>query len=155
MTQHTLDSSRLVFFPALTRRNHRITSDETDEYNCIAWAAEDNTRWWWPQPDAYWPPNVLRDDADLQSFIEAFGTLGYEVCDDGSLELGIEKIAIYVHADTGPTHAALQLPDGKWTSKLGAWEDVEHESEHDLAGQLPGCYGQVHAYMQRRRIQPV
>lgn len=149
MSHHKLRSARLVAFPSLSRSNHRITSEESDEYNCIAWAAGENTAWWWP--NQYWPPDALRDDADIQSFIDAFATRGYTVCDDGTLEEGYEKIAIYVHPIEGPSHAALQLPSGRWTSKLGKWQDIEHNSERDLEGLLPYCYGEVRTYMRRPR----
>jgi hypothetical protein len=37
------------------------------------------------------------------------------------------KVAIY--ASGGElTHAARQLPDGQWTSKLGDLEDIEHDT---------------------------
>ena len=151
MTHHKLHSSRLAAFPALTRHNHRITSDASDEYNCFAWAAGETTNWWDPADGYYWPLTVASNADDVQSFAAAFATKGYVVCEDGALERGIEKIAIYVHATDGPTHAALQLPNGKWTSKLGVWEDIEHDSEHDLEGALPNSYGEVHTYMQRPR----
>jgi hypothetical protein len=41
---------------------------------------------------------------------------------------GVEKIAIYVRSDI-PSHVARQLPNGKWTSKLGLREDIEHDLE--------------------------
>jgi hypothetical protein len=30
----------------LTDENHEVTSPKTIEYNCIAWAANNSTRWW-------------------------------------------------------------------------------------------------------------
>ncbi|MCG8587287.1 MAG: hypothetical protein MI757_21490 [Pirellulales bacterium] len=44
------------------------------------------------------------------------------------------------------THAARQLPDGRWTSKLGKAEDIEHDSANDVAG---GLYGEVVEFMKR------
>lgn len=41
-----------------------------------------------------------------------------------------------------------QLPDGKWTSKLGALEDIEHDRLDALEGD---DYGRVVAYMKRQR----
>jgi hypothetical protein len=77
----------------------------------------------------YRPPSVARK-ADIESFLAAFTTLGFAVCDSPALELGIEKIAIYGIRDiTGsiiPTHAPRQLESGAWTSKLGALEDISH-----------------------------
>jgi hypothetical protein len=45
------------------------------------------------------------------------------------------------------THAARQLPTGKWTSKLGKAEDIEHDSPDDVAG---GIYGEVVLFMRRQ-----
>ncbi len=44
-----------------------------------------------------------------------------------------------------PTHAARQLASGRWTSKLGKAEDIEHDL-HDLEGDL---YGIVVLLMKR------
>ena len=33
-------------FPNLLTTGYEITSPDTIDYNCIAWAAEDNERWW-------------------------------------------------------------------------------------------------------------
>ena len=124
-------------------------SDFNTEYNCIAWAASDTTQWWWPDdPDigeGYWPEEVPRE-VTIPAFIAAFNTRGYEQCDDGSLEPGFEKIAIYVDQSFEPTHAARQLPDGRWTSKFGDFEDVIHSNVSCIEG---GLYGRVAVYMKR------
>lgn len=39
----------------------------------------------------------------------------------------MRKLAIFVNDQGTPTHAARQLPDGWWTSKLGRQIDIEHE----------------------------
>ncbi|MCI0637958.1 MAG: hypothetical protein L0Y72_23715 [Gemmataceae bacterium] len=36
-----------------------------------------------------------------------------------------------------PTHAARQLPTGRWSSKLGPSEDIEHDL-HALEGEIYG-----------------
>jgi len=71
--------------------------------------------------------------------------LGYEPCDDDRLEVGFERVALYGNSFCY-THAARQLPDGRWTSKLGKREDVEHDSPEDVAG---GIYGEVVQFMKR------
>jgi len=38
------------------------------------------------------------------------------------------------------------LPSGKWTSKLGRLEDIEHDTPDDVAG---GVYGEVAGFMKR------
>ena len=70
-----------------------------------------------------------------------------------SYEDGYEKIAIFVGeyewGGIGPTHAARQLTNGHWTSKLGGEEDVEH-TDLDSVGGKPG-YGDVQVFMRRLR----
>jgi hypothetical protein len=132
-------------FLHLKNEYYLVTSDATDEYNCIAWAANDTERWWWPHPDAYWPPS-LPCIATLENFIRAFQTLGYEPCEDGTLETGWTKVAIYLNAQGIPTHMARQLPSGQWTSKLGEAWDIEHQSVLGVEGNI---YGQVGQYLKQ------
>ena len=134
-------------FPRLTEQNHRITSPPSRDYNCIAWSAGDTERWW--QPGVYWPVETSPDDCGLDALIEAFRSLGFEECDEGHPEEGFEKVALYGGTFLY-THAARQLPDGKWTSKLGRSGDLEHDTPDDLAG---GMYGEAHQFM-RRPILP-
>lgn len=105
-----------------------LKSPATPEYNCIAWAANEDFRWWWPIPEDlyYWPENAPKEET-LEAFVKAFDTLGYVACDNDNLENGFEKVAAYVDTSGKPTHAAKQLRNGKWTSKLGKYIDVEHE----------------------------
>jgi hypothetical protein len=81
--------------------------------------------------------------------ILAFQAIGFELCADGGLEPGFEKVALYGDG-VFYTHAARQLPDGKWTSKLGGAEDIEHDAAEDVAG---GVYGEVVQFMRRRTRQ--
>lgn len=136
--------------PNLVTTGYKITSSDTTDYNCIAWAAGSTEEWWWPDAKGqdYWPPNILREES-LTAFIIAYQTLGYEVCENALLETGFEKIAIYV-LDGKPQHAARQLPDGKWSSKLGQYEDIEHNSLEGLEGSI---YGKVSCVMKRSVIE--
>jgi hypothetical protein len=135
-------------FPGLHGTGYQVTSPQVDRYNCIAWAADDTYHWWWPdepdQPDsAYWPPGVTRT-VTLEAFCQAFATLGYAVCDHEWPEAGYQKIALFALAGV-PKHAARQISSGRWTSKLGPMEDIEHEL-HDLTGL---AYGSVVLVMKR------
>lgn len=96
-------------FPNLTDENHQVTSPSTIKYNCIAWAAGNTDRWW--QPGSHWPVESVREDVGIGNLIAAFSALGYVECDDGKLEQGFEKLAIYGYG-LMYTHAARQLPDG-------------------------------------------
>ena len=116
----------LQVFPNLNLEGHRVTSPATEKYNCISWAAGVHDDWWWPDSDNdhYWPAGIQRE-VTLDAFIAAFATLGYFRCDSPELEVGFEKVAIYC-IDLVPKHMARQLLDGRWTSKLGRFLDIEH-----------------------------
>jgi hypothetical protein len=128
-------------FPLLT--SYTETSPAAQRYNCIAWAADNDSRWWWPDAAniGYWPPTIQREET-VAAFIAAYGLLGYVQCGDGALEAGFEKVALYVirvGTDMVPTHAARQLADGRWTSKLGNCEDIEHDTLEALSGPRYGA----------------
>ena len=139
-------------FPHLKNSGFEITSPATPYYNCIAWAAEDTSAWWWPDAmnQCFWPSNVPREESK-DAFVKAFETLRYKVCDDSSYEEGYEKIAIYL-ANGEPQHAARQLDSGKWTSKLGRDHDIEHG---DLKGVSGKIYGKDLVVMKRSKIRLV
>src|ERR1700728_3891047 len=67
-------------------------------YNCYAFAVGNNTQRGEPDPAGqyYWPPTATRAYT-VVAFIEAYQSppYHYEVCGDGSLERGYEKLAIY------------------------------------------------------------
>jgi hypothetical protein len=133
-------------FPLLTMTNFRITSPADQGYNCIAWAADDPSRWWWPDPlgQCYWPPEARRE-VTLEAFLQAYQLHGYADRSDPQLEPTRQKVAIYTSAAGVPTHAARQLPDGWWASKLGPQIDIEHE-----LGALDGpAYGRVAVILAR------
>ena len=132
-------------FPGLRIDNHRITSPADTRYNCIAWAAGDTEHWW--QPGVYWlPSDWPTDEYGLRALEQLFLHLGYKDCVmDVALEPGFEKVALYGDGQFY-THAARQLPDGKWTSKLGKDVDIEHDTPHDVAG---GLYGDEMQVMKR------
>ena len=150
---YRLSSYRIeTVFPSLTPSNYRITSPESPDYNCIAWAAGTDERWWWPdnQYTAYWPEEVPREET-LAAFIQAYSVEGYVPCGTSDYESGFEKIAIYADERGKPTHAARQTQAGRWTSKLGNWEDIEHDRPDNLAGRN---YGVVTVIMKRQNLTP-
>ena len=83
----------------------------------------------------------------LAVIIAFFQSHGYEHSESDKLEPGFEKIALYVDEDKRFSHAARQLEDGKWTSKLAGEEDIEHDSLHVLTGPY---LGKVWGFMKRR-----
>ena len=136
------------WFPNIQKDHFIITSPETTYYNCIAWACDDNEKWYWPDAEEilYWPENVPREET-VDAFILLFASLGYSICENPSLEEDHLKIALYCSALGKPTHAARQLPDGTWTSKLGRGHDVLHTL--DCLSSV--VYGEVAVFMKRLR----
>jgi hypothetical protein len=141
-------------FPRLDDTTCDVTSPCTRLYNCLAWAAGEDFRRWEPDPFGqwYWPDGVPRQ-LSVEAFVLAYQTIGFLPCFTPALEDGIEKIAVYA-VDIGneklfPTHAALQLESGRWTSKMGDLEDIHHGDAEDVNGPL---YGRPVVYMQRKRI---
>ena len=114
-------------------------------YNCIAFAANKHGFWWPHGRRTQWPEDIPRKETP-NSFYKLFQSLGYTNCKDGLHEEGFEKIAIYAAKDRKVTHAARQLPNGKWVSKLGTDIDIEHETVENLEGPH---YGKVVRYLKR------
>lgn len=136
-----------LLFQALANSPYRITSSSDEHYNCIAWAAGHTDDWWWPGSAAageYWPPDVPHERT-IAAFQQVFARLGYSACAEEDLETGFEKIALYADEQGKPTHAARQLSNGRWTSKLGKSEDIEHELR-SLEGEI---YGTVVLFLKR------
>jgi hypothetical protein len=75
---------------------------------------------------------------------------GFVECDGDRIEDGFEKIAIYSE-DGEYNHAARQPPGGRWASKLGREEDIEHDSLEALVGPE---FATVTHYMKRARALP-
>lgn len=135
-------------FPGLRTSPFRVTSPAMRDYNCVAWAAGDTARWWWPDPNpdddaSFWPPGIPREET-VAAFVAAFATLGYAPGSGEELEPGFVKVALFASGAV-PTHAARQLPNGRWTSKLGLREDIEHDL-HAVSGD---AYGPVVRILKR------
>jgi hypothetical protein len=96
-------------FPGLVQGNYAVTSLRSKHYNCVAWAAGDSTKWWWPGANVdeeYWPESIDRLET-LDSFQAVFASLGNTVCQRDDLEPGFEKVAIFATDELAPKHAAL------------------------------------------------
>jgi len=124
--------------------DYRITSEQDNYYNCIAWAAGYNDDWWSHDEDYRW---IGERGPGIQNLVSLFNALGYAECNSDLPEAGYVKVALYAKEGNW-THAARQLENGRWTSKLGIYEDIEHAAPQDLCG---GLYGQVHSVMRRQR----
>jgi hypothetical protein len=83
-------------------------------------------------------------EESVDAFEAAFATLDYAPYADEGVESEFERIALFAKSGV-PTHAARQLPSGRWASKLGMREDIEHDL-HALEGDL---YGNVVRLLKR------
>lgn len=134
-----------VPFPRLNDSNHRKTSPATPSYNCFGWAIIGREVLMGPRPGYLWP-DVAPRDMKLSSFVVAASEFGYAPCETGNLADGVEKIVLYGLTER-VDHAARQLPDGRWTSKLGLeHEDIEHNTPDCVSG---GVYGSILQFLAR------
>ena len=154
-------SEQAIFnlFPKLSLDSHfRISSRKDVNYNCIAWAGIVDNEFWWPEVEPYnkldgvrykWPFNIKHSDK-LEFFIELFYKLGYKE-ESHNIENehpNFRKIALFIKEDltnsdrmtSECSHAARQLKNGLWASKLGRFHDIEHSNPYDLEGK---SYGRV------------
>jgi hypothetical protein len=67
--------------PNLSRTDYQVTSPKSQEYNCFASAAGKDDRWLQliPGEQFCWPDGVPQEET-LEAYIEAYQTLGYEIC---------------------------------------------------------------------------
>ena len=65
----------------LSRTDYQVTSPKSQKYNCFVWAAGEDDRWWQPIPEEqfYWPDGVPQEET-IEAYIQAYQTLGYEIC---------------------------------------------------------------------------
>lgn len=134
-------------WPYLLSEGYEVTSIATWSYNCIAFAADVENLNWWPDLNGkgFWP--IKWREVSLPCFIAAFQSIGYNLCEN-ALEAEYDRIAIYALNGT-PTHAAKQLHDGRWKSKLGRSEDIEHKS---LKAVEEFIYGKAVVFMRRSKL---
>lgn len=136
-------------FPQLAQDGYRITSTETSVYNCFAWGLSNTQKWWSPVQNGgyHWPAGV-KQDLKLETFVRLYAQEGnFHPCDHHAHELTYDKLAIYCNQQGEVTHVARQLASGKWTSKLGDWEDIEHKTLAGIEGQF---YGKVAKVLKRK-----
>ena len=74
--------------------------------------------------------------------------VGFERAEGPASSESVALIALYVDFDGLVVHVARQEPDGKWRSKIGVLEDIEHDAPDALEG---GEYGSVACVLRRPR----
>lgn len=131
-------------FPNLASEGFDIVDEPSPRYNCIAYAAGDTSKWWWPDGINYWPPWATLTNR-IESLQEAFAGIDFERCSDADTENGYQKVALY-EAQGAMKHAAIQMPNGRWHSKMGKGPVIEHRNPESLSG---GVYGEPTVFMRR------
>ncbi len=132
-------------FPNLATEGFTPTSAPDNRYNCIAWSLGDDSRWWWPDSSHFWPSD-LPLASDVTSFSTMLESQGFSETSGNCYppNANVDRIALY--AKNGQVqHAARQLPNGQWTSKLGRELDISHT----LAGLEGHTYGFVVAVFEK------
>jgi len=134
----TSEDQLKAIFPRLCSTSFRITSPPDPRYNCIAWAAGDNQRWW--EPDRmglyYWPSSVPREYT-LEALRGAFESLGFTTSVTDDFDPSATRVSLFAKGSQ-PTHASRQLSPSEWTSKIGPNVDISHEL-HALVGSSYGA----------------
>lgn len=112
-------------------------------YNCIAHSVKVYDRWVWP-------------GTHVADFDHLYRSRGYRRTPrlDFSFDPALEKVVLYAkagkHGEVECTHAARQLSDGSWSSKLGSGPLIRHASPDSLDG---SSYGRPIALYVRPRHQ--
>lgn len=141
--------------PQLEWRSFEVKSPTDRRYNCVAWAAGDNTKFWSPAVGVggkllggyYWPDYapMLPTVTAVEAVFEHQGYVRTHV-GDTAVEANVQKIAIFGYDSVGlATHAARQCASGLWTSKMGDYADIEHML-HDIEGDI---FGEVRCLMRK------
>ena len=62
-------------FPNLSNEEVEIVGEPSEQYNCIAYAAGDASKWWDHNENHYWPAHATRSNS-IESLQEVFAGLG-------------------------------------------------------------------------------
>jgi len=145
-----------MLFPGLKKQAYTITDGPTPllihlktchiianpyAYNCIGWSLCSIFNGWF-QP----PSNLLQAAPKLQLkwFDQFYAAKNWKISKNCKPEKGVRKIALYCNAKGYPSHAAKQIEDDWWESKLGQGHRVVHPGTGSLEGEQYGkvtrCY---------------
>src|SRR5262249_40151901 len=118
-------------FPRL-REEFEVLAAASPSYNCIGWSLGFNNSWVWPV-EAGQTVSLYHFDALYRYYgFTRVNKLAYRRQPDH------DKVVLYAarraNGHITPTHAARQMPDGSWTSKLGSLPLIRHLHPHDVAG---------------------
>jgi hypothetical protein len=136
-----LDKSRFSSMRAEVRKqlptladNFEIIATSSAQYNCIAWSVGETNTWY--------SPNQFKTLTQWDSFFLRRGFVRQPGLNT-RVQRGIEKVALYSNGREY-THAAVQNPDGTWTSKLGNFVLIRHTSADVFRGTIYGTVAAVY-----------
>lgn len=158
-TQENRDSLIGHFSALRSDKSFEVHSPQDCGYNCIAWAMGFDDRWVdyiLNSPKKWWPKGV-DNDYRPESLVKAFEAVGFEMCNDDTVEEGYDKVALYKASPfydplsrkivkEGWSHAARVLTSGQYHSKVGESFDIYHRSGDVFDGT---SYGNIFQFMRR------
>lgn len=147
MSAEPLGALVRALHPGLLEGEYLVTSPKDPVYNCVAHALGQDDHWWAPGgfPGSDWPDGIDQSET-LDAWIQFFRLYGFVPTNSADFEDEMEKVAIYT-VGAEATHVAVQLDNGRWSSKLGSLQDIEHQ----LAALEDSRYGSVALVMSRVR----
>ncbi len=134
-------------FPRLGEE-YEVLAPASSAYNCIGWSVGNTTSWVWPTQAGQVPR--------LADFDALYASHGFRRVAglDYRRSPGLDKVVLYAmrrpDGSIALTHAALQLRDGSWSSKLGSLPLVRHLHPDDVAGP---SYGVPYVLYVRNRVR--
>lgn len=137
--RHLKTADQQRSFPRLGD-NYEVMAPATVTYNCIGWSIGNSRSWVWPRSAGQ--PVTLSDFDALYRYYGFYRIAGL----DFTKQPGLEKVVLFAlrkeDGATDPTHAARQLADGSWSSKLGSLPLIRHIKPEDVGGPT---YGEPYA----------
>lgn len=137
-----------MYWPSLNDEDFEFKSHFNPFYNCLAWAINVNTIF---VTMNYFQKKHGLDINNLDHSVNGYAKIleefyNYLSCENGEYEKGFEKILLYGDNNNLWTHAARQIKEEMWVSKLGSCENIEHKNIECLNG---NTYGEPKIFMKK------
>jgi type VI secretion system secreted protein VgrG len=132
-------------FPRLGEE-FEVLAPASATYNCIGWSLGNSNSWVWP--------TLAGQPARLSDFDALYYFYGFRRVNKLSYKRLPDHDKVLLYAIRKPdgsvrlTHAALQMPDGSWSSKLGSLPLIRHLHPGDVSGP---SYGSPYIMYIRKR----
>lgn len=123
-----------------------LEGTSSPHYNCISHTLNIKNKWSWPKSvdsDNYWPISNISETID--AFDEFYEYHGFTKTNMNKIYLGKNKIVLYSIGEI-PKHAALQIKDDLYESKMGRGEIIRHDPfdiENSIYGNIVRLYEKI------------